>query len=57
VGIGKSEVRGPVYEGAGNVASLEQVDKSVLSLKKTLCFLSFRQWMSDFHNPFTEELS
>lgn len=57
MGIGKSEVRSPVYEGTGNVMSLEQDDKTVLSIKKNLCFLSFRQWMTDFHNPFMEELS
>jgi hypothetical protein len=57
VGIGKSEIRSPVCEGTGSVVSLEQVDKTVLAIKKSLRFLSFRQWMSDSHNPFTEELS
>jgi len=56
VGIGKSEVRSPVYEGTVSAVSLEQDDKTVLSIEN-LCFLSFRQWMGQFHNPFMEELS
>jgi hypothetical protein len=46
----KLEAGIPIYEGAGRIV-LPHGDECVLLVDKPFCFLFFREWIKDFHEP------